>query len=79
MEIAIIGVAVSFLVQWLKDKFGPSNQWKSLATLAVVCIVAAGAYTYLRATPYWDTIVGILMTASTFYALVLARFQSSGN
>ena len=76
MEIALVGVVVSFLVQWLKAKFEQENEWKSLAVLAVISLVAAGGYTYLRDAGYWEAIVGILMTASTFYALVLARFKA---
>lgn len=76
MEIALVGVAVSFLVQWLKVKFGPENEWRSLAVLAVSCLVVAVLYTALREYGYWEAVVGILMTASTFYAIVLARFHS---
>jgi NhaP-type Na+/H+ or K+/H+ antiporter len=74
MEIAIVGVAVSLLVEWLKRQFG-TDEWKTLSVLAVVCLLAAAGYTYLRAVGYLDTVVGVLVTASAFYALVITRFK----
>ncbi len=76
MEIAIVGVLVSFLVQWLKAKFGDANEWKSLAVLAVVSLVAAYGYTYLVDAGYWQSVLVVLMTASTFYTIVLVRFKA---
>ncbi len=76
MEIVIVGVVVSFLVQWLKTKFGETNEWKSLAVLAGVSLVAAFGYTYLVSAGYWESVANVLMVASTFYVIVLARFKA---
>ncbi len=76
MQIFIVGVVVSLLVQWLKQQFGPENEWKSLLVLALVCLIASAFSQILISFGYWEAFVGILMTASTFYALVLARFRS---
>lgn len=73
MEI-IIGAAVSLLVQWLKG-FG-KNQWHTLAMLLAISIGAAGVYTYLVEAGFWQSIVGILMVAGTFYAFILQRFEA---
>lgn len=76
IEIGIIGIVVSFLVQWLKAKFGDENEWKSLGVLAIISLLAGWGYTYLVDAGYWQSVVAVLMTASTFYAIVLARFKA---
>lgn len=72
----ILGVFVSLVVQWLKTKY-KTEEYKTLGILALVCIGAATGHYFLASTGYWESVVAILMTASTFYTLVLARFEAS--
>ena len=73
MEI-ILGGAVSLLVQYLKTKFGTS-EYKTLAVLVVVSLIAASLYTYLVVAGYWATFANILVLAGAFYTFILARFK----
>jgi hypothetical protein len=71
MEI-IIGAIVSLIVQFVKGK---NSQYVTLAILAVLSLAAAGLYTVLVDTGYWDAVYGILVTAGAFYAFVIQRFE----
>jgi hypothetical protein len=73
MEI-IIGAIVSLIVQSLKSRF--ASQYATLAILAVLSLAAAGIYTVLLNTGYWEAVYGILVTAGAFYAFVIQRFES---
>jgi hypothetical protein len=72
MEI-FIGAIVSLIVQLLKSK--STGQYATLAILAVLSLAAAGIYTVLVNTGYWEAVYGILVTAGAFYAFVIQRFE----
>lgn len=74
MEIAIVGVAVSLLVQWLKKQFG-TNEYMTLVVVLAISLIAAGVYTYLIAAGYWESVLAVLLTAGSFYTFILARFK----
>lgn len=74
MELTIVGVAVSLLVQWLKTVFG-TNEYKTLGVLAVVCLLAAWGYTWLVSAGYWQSVAAILVLAGAFYTFVIQRFK----
>lgn len=74
MDIAIVGVVASLLVQWLKNKFG-TGSYTTLGILAAMSLLGAAVYTYLVAAGYWESVLAVLMTASTFYSLIIARFE----
>jgi hypothetical protein len=71
----LTGAIVSIVVQIVKKYFGTS-EYMTLGVLAVLTIVAAGAYTYLTAAGYWQTALQILITAGAFYTIVIARFNA---
>ena len=75
MELLIVAVAVSLLVEWVKRKFG-TDEYKTLGVLAVAALIGAVVYTYLVAAGYWEAVLNILVTASAFYALVISRFKA---
>lgn len=75
MELLIVAVAVSLLVEWTKRKFG-TDEYKTLAILAVASLIGAVVHTYLVAAGYWETVLSVLVTASAFYALVISRFKA---
>ena len=74
MEYAL-GILVSLIVQAIK-KYGGTTTIGTLVALAVVSLIGAGTYVYFVNTPYWDVIVTVILTASTFYALLIKRFES---
>ena len=74
MEIAIVGVAVSLLVQWLKKQFG-TDEYKTLGVVLVVSLLGAWGYTYLVTAGYWESVLAILLTAGSFYTYIIARFK----
>ena len=74
MDIAI-GVAVSILVQFLKNYLGT----ETMGTLLVVLIVSlfgAVFYVYVSPTDFWPTFVQIVTVAGGFYAYILQRFET---
>ena len=72
MEI-LFPVAVSLLAQWLK-KFSP-NEWATLGIVAVLSLVAAGVYTYLESSGYWQAFLNILVVAGAIYTYIIKRFE----
>ena len=75
MEI-ILGIGISGLIQWLKNKY-KTNEYMTLLVLAGVAILGSLLYTGLSSTGYWDALYQILVTAGAFYAYILKRFESS--
>lgn len=74
MEV-FIGAAVSILVEWIKSKTNLGG-WKTMAVLLLVSLIVAVIYTALVFTGYWQTVLGILITAGAFYTFVIERFKS---
>jgi len=74
MEI-ILGVVVSGLIQWLKNKF-KTGEYTTLLILAGVSLVGAGLYTWLSSAGYWEAVYTVLVTAGAFYAFILKRFET---
>lgn len=74
----ILGAIVSVIAQISKKIFG-TGEWQTLGTVAVLSLIAAGAYQLLNAYDYWDSVQQILMTAGAFYSFVILRFPSASN
>jgi hypothetical protein len=73
----IVGAVVSIIVQSLKQKV--SSEWETLLILVAISLAGAGIYTALVDFGYWQAVYGVLVTASAFYALVLARFEGTSD
>lgn len=73
MEI-IVGAAVSLFVEWLKSKMN-LGEYKTLAAVLLVSLVAAAVYTYLVTAGYWQTVANVLVLAGAFYTFIIARFK----
>lgn len=70
--LAIVGAAVSGLVQFLKTQtFVP-------ARVAVIALSLVGAIVYylFRASPMWSNFLEILVVANTVYALLITYFEA---
>lgn len=69
LGIAIIGVALSLIVQAIKNVFGTSSLKTKGLTILLSIIVGAGYY-FVRQTAWYEPILGILSAASTTWALL---------
>lgn len=72
LGIAIVGSALSFLIQYIKGKLGTKSLATKGITIGLAIILGAG-YVFLRDTQWWTTIIGVLVAASTFYAFFLKK------
>ena len=68
--IAVVGSALSLLIGYIKNKFGTDSA-STKALVIVLAIVVGGLYFFLRATNWWQTILGILAASQAFYAFFL--------
>ncbi len=76
LEIAIVGAALSLLIEWITNKWGSSSaQAKGIAIVA--SIVVGGLYWFLSGTAVWQSILGVLAAASTVYALFFSGKKTS--
>lgn len=73
MEI-LFPAAVALAVQVIKNYFGTS-EYKTLAVVFVLSLVAAIIYTTLVAAGYWTAVLNIMTVAGAIYTYILARFE----
>lgn len=66
--IGIVGATLSLVIEYIKNRFGTTSGGSKLFAIVLSCIVGV-AYVYLRDTDLWPTIVLVLGSASTVYAL----------
>lgn len=70
LQLSIVGVFLSVVLEFIKNKYGPSSLTTKFLTIGMA--VALGAIVYFTfGTPIWIAGVGILAAASTFYAFFL--------
>jgi putative flippase GtrA len=70
LQIGIVGTALSFVVQLIKEYYGTTSDATRIITIALS--IGCGVIFYFTVnTPLWLPIVGILSTATTFYALFI--------
>ena len=70
LGIGVVGVIVSLAVNFIKNKFGVSSGKTKLITLGL-CIAGGTAFYFLSKMAIWETIVGVLLTATAFWAFIL--------
>lgn len=70
LVIPVVGALMSFLIQSIKNKFGDTSMSTKILTVVLSIVVGAG-YSFARNTVYWTTILTVLGSASTVYALFL--------
>lgn len=75
LGIAVVGVILSLAVEYIKGKWG-SETFASRTIILVSSCVLGALYYWARSTPWWSTALGILASASTFYAWILAKRKS---
>lgn len=76
LSIAAVGVALSLIVEMIKAKFGMVSAITKLLTL-ILATIFAGAYVFLRQTPYFETVITVLGTASIVYGFLFKSSNTS--
>lgn len=74
LGIAIVGAILSVVVQIIKDNFGSSGNTTRLLTIFLALFVGGG-YVWLRSTPFFETTLLVLGTASAVYALLIRQLE----
>ena len=76
LSIGLVGVIVWSLTEFVSRKFNVGGTQAKL--VAVGLSVAFGTLVVvLQQTQYWPTIVGVLTTASTIYAMLLKKNETN--
>ncbi len=70
LQIGIVGTFLSFVIQWIKGKYGTDSLATKGITIALAVVLGACIF-FLSGTAIWLSIVGVLAAASTFYAFFL--------
>lgn len=69
LSIGIVGAFLSIAFQQFKSVYGI----KAKIWMVVLSIVVGSIYYFLSQTIWWESIVGVLVSASTVYALFLKQ------
>lgn len=72
VAIAIVGAILSTVIQMIKGRWGNDSNNTKLITIALA-IGVGGLYVAIRDTAYFQTVVGVLASASTVYSLLLKK------
>lgn len=72
IAIAVVGAILSVIVQIIKEVFGTESSSTKLITIALALLVG-GLYVWVRSTPYFETAMLVLTSASAVYALVIKK------
>lgn len=67
-SIALVGTIVSTLVEFISRTLKVRGNSAKILTIGLSILLGAGVV-YLQSTSFWPTILGVLASASTVYAL----------
>lgn len=70
LSIGIVGVGLSTLIEYIKNKYGTTSGTTKALTI-VLALVVGGLYFWIRSTPFWLPVLGVLTVSSTVYAFFL--------
>lgn len=70
--IAVIGAMLSVVIQIIKNRYGTDTNATKLLTLGL-SLAFGGFYVLLQSTPYFQTTILVLSSASAVYALLLRK------
>lgn len=74
-ELIFAGVVISLIISGLQKVFG-SGEYSTLAITVILAVVGAGGSMLLQKYGFTESFIQLLTTASTFYALIIRRFDS---
>jgi len=72
LAITVVGALLSAVVEFTKGMFGEGST-KTKFIVIGLSILVGGIYAFLRSTEYWTTMIMVLTSASTVYALILRK------
>lgn len=71
LSIGIVGAALSYGTQWLQEKYGVEGKETRIIAIAG-SVFLGGAVWFLQGTEIWASILGVLASASTVYAMIFS-------
>jgi hypothetical protein len=75
VSLAIVGAAVSVLVQFIKSTVGTSRT-ATIATVVALSLAGGAAYQILHTTSFWPAFLKILLIANAIYGFVISNFEA---
>lgn len=72
LGIAIVGVFASLIIEWINNISGANSTIAKAITVGVSVVLGA-IYFFFGDTAVWQSILGVLATASTVYAFLLKK------
>lgn len=72
LAIGIVGATLSLAIQYFKNKWGV-EAWLTRGLTVFLALGIGAGYWVIRDTAYFPTVVGILTSASTVWALFLKQ------
>lgn len=74
LSIGIVGAMLSYGIQYLQGKYGvEGNETKAIAIGGSV--ILGGFVWFLQGTEMWASIIGVLASASTVYAMLFSGIR----
>lgn len=74
IAIGVVGAVLSVLIEIIFKEV--SNPLFSKIVTLILAIITAGLYVWVRSTPYFETVILVLGTASTVYGFFLNNKES---
>lgn len=71
LAISVVGALLSLTIEWIMKEV--SSPLVSKMVTLVLAIITAGLYVWVRSTPYFETVILVLGTASTVYGFFLNK------
>ena len=72
LAIAVVGALLSLVIEGITNKFG-TERWATKVITLTLAIVVGGGYIWIRSTPWFQTVVTVLGTASIVYGFFLNK------
>lgn len=71
LSIGIVGALLSFGIQWMQNKWGVEGS--ETKAIAIVASIVLGGFVWLfQGTEMWASMLGVLASASTVYAMLFS-------
>lgn len=69
-----IGVVVSLIIQFIKNKLGTGTT-ATMFAVVMFSFIGAASYVLLSNTSFWPTILQVITVSGAFYAFIIQRFE----
>lgn len=75
LSIGIVGALLSVALEWLKAKYAMDSKEARIITIVGAVVLGTIVWALQMNAVLWQTIIGILATASTVYAIVIKSLK----